>query len=185
MSWIRVVDEEEADGPLAEVYERIARNRGKVSNIMRVQSLAPDAMAAHLDLYMTLLFGKGGLGRAERELVAVVVSRANGCEYCVLHHAAALEAWWKDPRKVERLLEDPGSVDLSPRETALVDYARRLTGSPADVGEDDLVALREAGLSDEEILQANMITSYFNFVNRVAEGLGVEAPPEEVRGYRY
>jgi uncharacterized peroxidase-related enzyme len=185
MSWIRVIPEERAEGALSDVYGRIARSRGRVSNIMRVQSLAPGAMAAHLDLYLDLMFSKGGLSRAERELVAVVVSVANGCEYCSLHHAAALEAWWKAPERVERLMKNPDRADLSPREQALARYARTLTLSPNAVEAGGVESLRDAGLSDEEILQANMITAYFNFVNRIAVGLGVEAPPEEVGGYRY
>jgi uncharacterized peroxidase-related enzyme len=185
MSWIHVIAEDQAEGTLSEVYDRIARTRGRVSNIMRVQSLAPGAMAAHMDLYLELMFSKGGLSRAERELVAVVVSMANRCEYCTLHHAAALEAWWKDAERVERLKEDPAGVDLSPRERALARYARTLTLSPVTVEAEDVERLRGVGLSDEEILQVNMITAYFNFVNRIAVGLGVEAPAEEVGGYRY
>lgn len=185
MSWIRVIPEEEAQGALAETYERIRKERGKLSNIMRIQSLDPEAMEAHLDLYMRLLFRKGGLSRAERELIAVVVSTANGCEYCTLHHAAALAAWWKDRGRVEELKRDPSRAGLSDREAGLVAYAQALTRSPAAVEEDAVKRLREVGMDDQEILQANMITAYFNFVNRIAEGLGVEAPPEEVEGYRY
>lgn len=62
---------------------------------MRVQSLHPEAMRAHLDLYTTLLLSRSGLRRAERELIAVVVSAANGCAYCFRHHAEALRALWK------------------------------------------------------------------------------------------
>jgi uncharacterized peroxidase-related enzyme len=185
MSWIRTIHEDEAEGPLAHVYEEISRRRGKLSNIMRVQSLAPDAMRAHLDLYTTLMFSKGGLSRAERELIAVVVSVENDCRYCTLHHAAALEAWWKDPERVARVREAPDAAELSERERALVGYARDLTRAPAKVDEFRIEELRRSSLTDEEILQANMITAYFNFVNRIAEGLGVDAPPEEVGGYRY
>lgn len=184
MSWIRSVPEGEATGRLAEVYQDIVRRRGKLSNIMRVQSLQPDAMEAHLDLYMALMFRKGGLSRAERELLAVVVSVENGCEYCTVHHASALEAWWKDPERVERLRADPGDAGLSVREGALVEYALALTRNPSAVDQTRVGRLREAGLPDEEILQANMIVAYFNFVNRIAEGLGVEVTPEEAEGYK-
>jgi uncharacterized peroxidase-related enzyme len=185
MSWIRMIHESEAEGDLAKAYEDITRRRGKVSNIMRVQSLTPNVMAAHMDLYMAVMFRKGGLSRAERELIAVVVSMENGCEYCTLHHAEALEAWWKDPDRVARLKADPASADLNPREGALVEHARSLTRHPGDMAEDHLEPLRDQGLGDDEILQATLVVSYFNFVNRIAQGLGVEAPPEEVEGYRY
>ncbi len=185
MTWIRVVEEEEAGGELQEVYESVRSARGKLSNIMRVQSLNPRAMKAHLELYMALLFDRSGLSRAERELIAMVVSAENECSYCVTHHAAALKAYWKDEERVRRVAEDYRSVELSARERAMLDYAVLLTREPAAVEEELVIALREAGLSDEEILNVNLITGYFNFVNRLAEGLGVEFTAEEAGGYRY
>ncbi|MEX2526243.1 MAG: peroxidase-related enzyme [Gemmatimonadota bacterium] len=185
MSWIRQIHETDAAGKVARVYNKIQEKRGRLSNIMRVQSLAPEAMDAHMDLYLAIMFGKGGLSRAERELMAVVVSVENGCEYCTLHHAAALEAWWKDPERVAGLREDPDHADLNPREAALAEYARILTRHPQNMAAQHLEPLRAHGLTDEEILQANMVVSYFNFVNRIAQGLGVSAPPDEVGGYKY
>lgn len=65
MPWIKTISENEAEGTLREVYDRIAGARGQASNIMRVQSLHPEAMAAHLDLYMAVMFGRSGLRRGE------------------------------------------------------------------------------------------------------------------------
>lgn len=185
MTWIRTVEQDAAGEELAAVYDRIMRERGKLSNIMQVQSLHPRAMTAHMDLYMAIMFGRSGLSREEREMIAVAVSAANGCEYCIRHHAAALQAYWKDAEQVERFAADPSSADLSPRMRAVLDYSVELTRAPAAVGEAHVAAMRGAGLADEEILGVNLITSYFNFVNRIAEGLGVEVTPEEVAGYRY
>jgi uncharacterized peroxidase-related enzyme len=185
MPWIREVAEADAEGELREVYDRIVSSRGKLSNIMRVQSLSPRAMQAHLDLYITLLFERSGVTRVERELVAVVVSATNGCAYCVSHHAAALNAYWRDDDRVAGLVADHTRVELSTRERAIADYAVSLTRGPAAVEERQITAMREAGLTDEEILNVNLVASYFNFVNRIAEGLGVEHSPEEVGGYRY
>ncbi|MDQ3522084.1 MAG: carboxymuconolactone decarboxylase family protein, partial [Gemmatimonadota bacterium] len=63
-------------------------------------SLHPAAMQAHMDLYMAVMFQRSGISREERELIAVVVSAANRCAYCVSHHAAALNAYWKDQERV-------------------------------------------------------------------------------------
>jgi uncharacterized peroxidase-related enzyme len=185
MAWIEVVDESEASGELEAVYERIKGARGKLSNIMQVQSLSPKAMAAHLELYMALLFDRSGLTRAERELIAVVVSAANRCEYCVSHHAAALQAYWKDEVRVRAAIHDHTSVELSPRARAMADYAAALTRDPGSVTEGHILAMRAQGLSDTEVLNVNLIAAYFNFVNRIAAGLGVDVSPEEVAGYRY
>jgi uncharacterized peroxidase-related enzyme len=184
MSWIRTIHESEAEGRLSDVYESIRESRGKLSNIMRVQSLAPEAMSHHMDLYLEIMFRKGGLSRAEREMIAVVVSVANGCEYCTLHHGAALEAWWKDPDRVQALRTDPLQAGLSRRESALVGYALALTDRPAAMVPADLEPMRDEGLTDDEILQANLIVAYFNFVNRIALGLGVAYSDDEVAGYK-
>ncbi len=63
---------------------------------------------------------------------------------------------------------------LTRRERALLDYVHKLTVAPWDMAEEDLVPMREAGLSDEEILDANITASYFAYANRLAQGLGVE-----------
>lgn len=183
--WIRTVEEEDAGEPLARVYERIRRDRGKLSNIMRVQSLHPTAMQAHMDLYMAIMFGRSGLSREERELIAVVVSAANGCAYCVSHHAAALRTYWKDEARVRQAAEDHRVLDLPPRLRVMVGYAETLTRTPGAVAERHVEAMRDQGLSDDDILRVNLVVSYFNFVNRIALGLGVGHSEEEVGGYRY
>jgi uncharacterized peroxidase-related enzyme len=185
MSWITIIPETEATGDLEKVYDEIAGKRGKLSNIMRVHSLRPESMRAHMDLYMSLLFSRSGLSRAERELVATVVSAANRCTYCVGHHAEALRAYWKDDARVAAVVTDYRSASLSPRERTMLDYAVVLTREPSSVVEEDIERLRAAGFSDADILDINLITSYFNFVNRIAEGLGVEWSDDEMAGYKY
>ncbi len=81
MAWIGMTDEGEAAGELKTAYERVAAARGRVANILRIHSVAPETMLAHLDLYRRLLFGPSELSRREREAVAVAVSAANSCHY--------------------------------------------------------------------------------------------------------
>lgn len=185
MAWIRVVTDEEADESLRAACARVAGSRGKLSHIMAVHSLCPEAMTAHMDLYLNLMFGPSGLSREERETVAVAVSVVNGCPYCVAHHAEALEHYWKDRARVERFTADVRKADLTPRARALVDYAVKVTTRPQEMIEADVEGLRRHGLGDAEVLTLNLIASYFNFVNRIALGLGVEPDPEELVGYNY
>ena len=185
MAWIETVQEQDAGEHLARVYGRIRTDRGKLSNIMRVQSLHPGAMQAHMDLYMAVMFSPSGVRREERELIAVVVSAANGCEYCVSHHAAALHAYWRDEERVRKACVDFRTLDLPERTRSMLEYAERLTRNPAAVTEQHIEAMREHGLSDEDILTVNLVASYFNFVNRIAEGLGVSHSAEELTGYKY
>jgi uncharacterized peroxidase-related enzyme len=94
------------------------------------------------------------------------------------HHGEALRKLTKDPSLVERVGDDPQGAALEPRERALVDFALRLTATPGRLTEDDLAPLRSVGLSDAGIHDLVSVTAYFNFVNRMALGLGVELEDE-------
>lgn len=184
MSWIDEVDVAQADGQLQAIYAELIAKRGKVSNILKVHSLNPEALRNHLDLYMTVMFGQSGLSRAEREAIGVVVSAANDCGYCVNHHAEALRRYIKDDETLEMLMSADGLETLEPRLSNIVRYAEKLTSAPAAMTEIDLGELRAVGLEDRDILDVVLITSYFNFVNRIATSLGVGFTAEELTGYK-
>jgi uncharacterized peroxidase-related enzyme len=183
MSWIEEIEIDAAEGKLAEIYAELIEKRGKVANILKVHSLNPDAMGNHLDLYMTLMFGKSGLSRCEREAIAVVVSASNDCAYCVNHHAEALRRYLKDEETVALLSAADGLETLEPRLSNIVRHAEKLTTAPGAMTESDLGELRAVGLSDKDILDISLVTAYFNFVNRLALGLGVAFNTEELTGY--
>ena len=183
MSWIEEIEVDEADGKLAEMYAELTERRGKISNILKVHSLNPQAMSDHLDLYMTLMFGKSGLTRAEREAVAVVVSATNECEYCVNHHTEALRHYIDDEDTLNMLATADGLETLEPRLSNIVRHAERLTVAPAAMTESDLEELRAVELDDKDILDLTLIVGYFNFVNRIAVGLGVSYSDDELSGY--
>lgn len=183
MTWIREIEEEGAEGQIAELYADLRRQRGKVSNILKVHSLRPQALQHHLDLYMGLMFGPGGLSRRQRELLAVAVSQANDCAYCIAHHVEALGRYVRDVNQLAALATTVRQPFLLEVERLLVDYAVKLTLTPGEVSQADVAALRNAGLGDDDILLANLVVAYFNFVNRIALGLGVEHSAEEVSGY--
>ncbi len=79
--FVRSVPADEAEGPLAEIYEKIGAARGGVANILTSTGLNPPALEAHFELYRAVMFGSSPLSRAEREFVAVAVSRFNDCHY--------------------------------------------------------------------------------------------------------
>lgn len=81
MAWIRVVSPEQATGRLAEEYSRLRGPDGQVDNILSIHSLNPRSLRAHHDLYKACMFGPSELSRAQREMVAVVVSVSNACRY--------------------------------------------------------------------------------------------------------
>jgi len=185
MSWIQIIEEAESTGKLKEVYEEIEKKRGKISNIMKIHILNPDAMKKHMDLYLSIMFGSSDLTREDRELIGVVVSTLNCCEYCINHHAEALNHYWNNNKKIQELIKDYQSVDLPDKRRHMLDYVYKLTKTPYEIKNADVETLRKSGFSDENILNINLITSYFNFVNRIALGLGVGFSNEEMTGYNY
>lgn len=81
MAQIRTIPEQEATGPLADLYRRLADPQGRVANILKCQSLSPVTLEAHYAFYRALMFGPGPLTRPQRELIAVAVSATNDCHY--------------------------------------------------------------------------------------------------------
>jgi len=81
MSVIRTIPEDQASGPLAALYARLSGRDGKVAQILQVQSLSPATLETHYAFYRSIMFGRGPLTRAQRELIAVAVSTANDCHY--------------------------------------------------------------------------------------------------------
>lgn len=138
-----------------------------------------------MNLYLALMFGSLKLTREEREFIAVVVSSINQCSYCVKHHAEALNHYWKNEINVKKLIHDYRSVNLTNKMNEMLDYVYKLTKNPSDIRKNDVDVLRGVGFSEEDILNINLITSYFNFVNRIALGLGIEFYDDEVTGYKY
>ena len=81
MAWIKMIDEEEAEGKLARLYRRVREPWGGVDNIFKIHSLNPDSIRGHLELYKTVMRGRSPLSRVQREMIAVVVSSVNRCHY--------------------------------------------------------------------------------------------------------
>jgi len=79
-----------------------------------------------------------------------------------------------DESLVEQLKTDYRQAVLSPQDRAMLDYAVKLTLEPWHMVKRDVIALREAGFSDAAILDINQVTGYYAYVNRLADGLGVE-----------
>lgn len=186
MPRIQTIDYESSSGRLREIYNDLIKKRGKLAAVHTIQSLRPESIVHHMDLYMDIMFGRSELKRAEREMIAVVVSVANGCSYCTKHHAQALNHYWKDDGRISLLTEQRWADFLPEKQQALCRYARHLTLEPSGHEDQDHTdALKKAGLSDAAILDATLVTAYFNFVNRIVLSLGVEVETEGAGGYRY
>lgn len=186
MSRIKVIQEDEATGRLKEVYAEIIQKRGKLAEVIKIQSLRPESIVKHIDLYMEIMFSKSQLSRSQREMIAVVVSAHNHCSYCVAHHSEALNNYWKNEKQTAMLSKDFSLLTLSDLDKTLCAYAVTLTKYPNSSKISELIEqLTILKLSDEAILDATLVVSYFNFVNRMVLGLGVELENEKGTGYKY
>jgi alkylhydroperoxidase family enzyme len=81
VAWIKTIDERDADGALKRLYDEQHRQAGAVASILKIHSLAPEVLMAHLAIYHAAMHAPGELSRAQREMIAVAVSSANGCHY--------------------------------------------------------------------------------------------------------
>ena len=81
MAWIKIINEDEAQGELKQLYDKMIEPWGGVDNIMKIHSLNPPSLKGHFDLYRTLMYGRSTVSRVQREMIAVVVSAVNKCRY--------------------------------------------------------------------------------------------------------
>lgn len=184
MSWIKTVPVGEASGRLATLYQRVRGPDGKVDNILVAQSLRPHALEGHMALYKSVLHhASNTLPKWRLELLGVWVSLLNGCAYCVEHHFRDLCRDLGDEARageMRRALERDNFNYFTTEDRALLVYAFKLTTEPASVNVDDIAALRDAGYSDEDILEANQVIAYFAYANRTVLGLGVSLEGDEL-----
>lgn len=178
IAWIRVIPYEESTGELRRLYDLVKGASGNIDNVVQVHGLRPHTLEGHYALYRSVLHHPENRTPAWfLESLGVYTSLLNGCEYSAAHHAEGLRRALPDPARFEairRALEnDRPEEAFSGKELLLLRYARKLTLTPRAIDKSDIEALREKGASDGEILEANQVVGYFNYANRVLNGLGV------------
>ena len=158
--------------PLSEATEKYFRiceeKLGLVPNVLRAYSFDDTKLRAFTDLYNDLMLGDSNLTKLEREMIAVVVSSVNRCFYCLVAHGAAVRELSDDPALGETMVMNYRAADLDERTKAMLDFAVKLTETPAKIEEADRQALRDVGLSDRDIWDVASVAGFFNMSNRVA-----------------
>ena len=174
MSWIKELKKE--DNPLIKkIYESAEeRTKEETANVLKVHSLKPKTLEAHMFLYETIMFGDSELSRAQREMIGVVVSKSNECPYCASHHSEALFHVTENKKFMEAVANDYHQANLNQQDLEICQYSEKLTRFSYKMVEDDIHKLRNVGLSDQAIFDVNQVVAYFNYVNRIVHGLGVE-----------
>ena len=167
-SWFPVPEERDLPEGLRGLFAKARENLGFVPNVFRVWAFRPERLSAWFAHFRSLHEPTENLGEADREMIAVVVSQANGCLYCLVAHGAALRQALDDPVLGERIAFDWRRAGLDPRREAICAYAEKLTLTPRTVDRADLQTLLDAGLTLEEAWDVAEIASMYNLTNRMA-----------------
>ncbi len=187
-AWIRMIGDEEADAALRATLEMARTPHGTVDNVMRVHSLRPSTMEGHVVLYRAALHDDANtLPAWLQETISSYVSILNRCSYSLDNHWANARHLIGDKKRadaIEKALQKGRPEEaFDGAELALLRYAEKLTLRPGEMAQQDVDLLRDQGLDDGQILEANQIICYFNYVNRCLNGLGVTTDGDIVGYY--
>lgn len=187
-AWIRMIADEDADAALKPMYDLVRTPHGTVDNVMRVHSLRPHTMEGHVVLYRSVLHNPANtLPLWFLEAVASYTSLLNRCAYSLTHHAMNMRRLLADEARADAIMAafeaDRPEQAFDGRELALLRYTRKLTVAIGDLERADWDALKAVGCEDGEILEVNQVCAYFNYSNRLLNGLGVTTEGDVVGYY--
>jgi len=176
-AWLDVVDLDQATTDQIAVLEE-SHPKAKVSDYYRFLVHQPEILRQRSAAFNAIMYAPGGLPRAERELSTTVVSRLNGCVYCASVHAQRFEQLARRNDVIRQVFADPHSAGTTKREEAIARFSAALTERPDEIEAAQLQALREAGLTDAEMLDLIHSIAIFAWANRLMLNLGEPVFPE-------
>ena len=188
-AWIRMIPPEEATGKLKDQYQRVMTPHGTVDNVMQAHSLRPATMEGHVVLYRSVLHNPDNtLPLWFLECVASYVSMLNHCAYSLTHHWANAKRLMNDAVRADAvhsaLVAGHPEQTFQGKELALLRYAGKLTTAVAGIEKADIDAMNAVGCDDGEILEVNQVCAYFNYSNRLLNGLGVTTQGDVIGFYK-
>ncbi len=188
-AWIRMISDEDANDTLKAALDLARTPHGTVDNVMRVHSLRPSTMNGHVVLYRACLHDASNtVPMWFQEVISSYVSTLNDCPYSYANHWANARHLIGDDERadaVEAALQTrKPEAAFDGAQLAALHYAEKLTCAPGNMVEDDVAALRDAGWDDGAILEINQIICYFNYANRLLNGLGVTTAGDVVGYYK-
>jgi uncharacterized peroxidase-related enzyme len=156
------------DQQMQAYFAKCTEKLGFVPNVLEAYAFDNGKLKAFIAMADELMLGDSGLSKLEREMIAVAVSAANHCHYCLTAHGAALRQRAGDPVLGETVAHNYRSAGLPPRQRAMLDFAVKLTESPDRIEEGDRQALRTAGFADRDIWDIAAVAAFYNMSNRLA-----------------
>src|SRR3954471_211672 len=156
----------------------VQEKAGFIPNVFLAWAHRPAEWRAFFAYHDALMEKRGGLTKAEREMIVVATSGVNHCHYCVIAHGAILRIRAKQPLVADQVAINYLNADLTPRQRAMLDFAMKVAGESHRVDDDDFVALRSHGLTDDDIWDIGSITALFALSNRVANLMALKPNAE-------
>lgn len=153
---------------MAAYFKKCQDKLGFIPNVLAAYAFDNAKLEAFVALYNDLMLGESGLSKLEREMIAVAVSAHNRCYYCLTAHGAAVRQYSGNPLLGEQIVMNYRVARISKRQRAMLDFAVKLTASPANVEEADRERLRRAGFTERDIWDIAAVIGFFNMSNRVA-----------------
>ena len=151
---------------------------GFIPNVFLAWAHRPDEFRAFFAYHDALLDKKGGLTKAEREMIVVATSAVNHCHYCVIAHGAILRIRAKQPLLADQVAINYLNADLTPRQRAMLDFGVKVAVRSHELNDADFAALRVHGLTEDEIWDIGAIAALFALSNRMANLIALR-PNEE------
>ncbi len=182
MARIQVIEEAEATGSIKAIYDGMRQQLGFVPNVTKLFSLWPEVFELNQRLFETVMFAESELPNPTKEMIALVVSTANSCNYCVGHHSNFLHQYGISEDVVRQLGADVSQPAVDEKTGKLLEYVRKVTQHAFKVTDEDVEALRQMGWTDRQILEATVVAGQFNSINRIVDALGAEFEPVMLEG---
>ena len=156
----------------------VQEKSGFVPNVFLSLAYRPDEFRAFFAYHDALMDKDGGLTKAEREMIVVATSSANQCHYCVIAHGAILRIRAKNPLIADQIAINYRKADITPRQTALLDFAMKVSTDAQRISEDDFAELAPHGFSNDDIWDIAAISAFFALSNRLANFTGMRPNDE-------
>jgi len=171
-------DRETLDDDIKKYLDICQDKLGMVPNVLTAFTFNQDKFRSFSRFYNEVVLGSSNLSILEREMIAVVVSSANRCYYCLVAHGQAVRELSDDPELGEMLVMNWRVAGLDERHYIMLEYAHKLTSTPELIEDIDRKKLSEAGFSQQDIFDITDVTAFFNYTNRMALGLDMMPNPE-------
>lgn len=147
---------------------------GLTPNVLKAYAFDMAKLRPFMDMYNEVMLDDSGLSKLEREMIAVVVSSINRCWYCQVAHGAAVRQLSGNPQLGEAMVMNWRVADLDERQTAMLEFAEKITKVSSETSEADRQALRDVGFSDRDIWDIAATVGFFSMSNRMASAVGMK-----------